>query len=90
MTREKSFLIGSGTGKHGGGRVWLKGEQIGIFGRILANGEDSDFYGAGGSGGTIILQAFNMTIDRMIFPPLFISFLLTSRGILHFSNWWHG
>ncbi|MBP3505304.1 MAG: hypothetical protein J6K43_02755 [Lachnospiraceae bacterium] len=68
MYREKSFLIGSGTGKHGGGRVWLKGEQIGIFGRILANGEDSDYYGAGGSGGTIILQAFNMTIDRNFFP----------------------
>lgn len=44
----------------------MKAERIGIFGRILANGEDSVYYGAGGSGGTIILNASNMTIDRKI------------------------
>ena len=64
-------MIGSGTGQRGGGRVWLRAERIGVFGRILANGEDSVYYGAGGSGGTIILNASNMTIDRKFSFPVF-------------------
>ena len=64
--RDESFLIGSGTGKHGGGRIWLQANVIGIRGHILANGEDGDYVGAGGSGGTVILKADNITLDRSL------------------------
>ena len=56
-SRKESFLLGSGTGKHGGGRIWLQASSIVIRGHIQANGEDGDSSGsrgAGGSGGTIL------------------------------------
>lgn len=63
MYRSESFLYGSGTGRRGGGRVWLSAEQISVFGVISANGDNGDFRGAGASGGTIILQAPTISIS---------------------------
>lgn len=63
MFRSESFLYGSGTGRRGGGRVWLSAEQISVLGVIAANGDNGDFRGAGASGGTIILQAPTISIS---------------------------
>ena len=62
--RSKSFLYGSGTGKRGGGRIWLTSEQIHVLGKIQADGEAGDYSGAGASGGTIIMQAPSISIGR--------------------------
>lgn len=64
--RDSSFLVGSGTGRHGGGRILLDGRVINIMGGVYANGEDANYMGSGGSGGTIILRAKEITIDRII------------------------
>lgn len=66
--RTESFLLGSGTGNKGGGRIWLSAEQINILGHIEANGDNGNYLGAGASGGTIILQATTITITRTSFP----------------------
>ena len=82
ILRDESFLLGSGTGKHGGGRVWLQANVMGIRGHILANGEDGDSFGAGGSGGTIIMKAKNITIDRtfLLFFLLLEDALISAIG----------
>ena len=63
--RTESFLLGSGTGNKGGGRIWLSAEQITIFGSILADGSSGSYYGAGASGGTIILHSQSIIINRI-------------------------
>ena len=60
-----SYLLGSGTGRRGGGRIWLEANKIEVMGSLKANGEDGNTYGAGGSGGTIVLRAPMIVIDRL-------------------------
>lgn len=62
--RMDSYLLGSGTGRRGGGRIWLESKKIEVMGSLKANGEDGNTYGAGGSGGTIVLRAPMIVIDR--------------------------
>ena len=62
--RNVSFLVGSGTGRHGGGRIWLEANVITILGSVYANGEDANYIGAGGSGGSIIMRSKEIIIDR--------------------------
>lgn len=62
--RMDSYLLGSGTGRRGGGRIWLESNKIEVIGSLKANGEDGNTYGAGGSGGTIVLRAPMIVIDR--------------------------
>lgn len=68
--RSESFLLGSGTGRRGGGRIYLEATKIEVAGSVKANGEDGNAYGAGGSGGTIILRAPMIVIDRSISSDL--------------------
>ncbi len=44
----------------------LHGRVITILGGVYANGEDANYAGSGGSGGTIILQSKEISIDRAI------------------------
>ena len=66
-----SYLLGSGTGRRGGGRIWLESNKIEVMGSLKANGEDGNTYGAGGSGGTIVLRAPMIVIDRTSLSLLF-------------------
>lgn len=68
--RMDSYLLGSGTGRRGGGRIWLESKKIEVMGSLKANGEDGNTYGAGGSGGTIVLRAPMIVIDRTSLSPV--------------------
>ena len=70
-----SYLLGSGTGRRGGGRIWLESNKIEVMGSLKANGEDGNTYGAGGSGGTIVLRTPMIVIDR----TSLLSYSLTRR-----------
>ena len=81
-----SYLLGSGTGRRGGGRIWLESNKIEVIGSLKANGEDGNTYGAGGSGGTIVLRAPMIVIDR----TSLLSYSLTRRKRGHLGQLRHG
>lgn len=85
--RMDSYLLGSGTGRRGGGRIWLESNKIEVMGSLKANGEDGNTYGAGGSGGTIVLRAPMIVIDRTSLSALLFAYSQKTRPFGPTAAW---